>query len=132
MALTKQKPTFMIKKIYLVLIIFLLGFTLSSVVLSTRTVFAAESGTSFSRCNDTEECDITRKLVDPAIKLLTFGVGIVVTTMIIIAGIQYSSAGNDPQKVSAAKSKISNAILALLTYIFFLGLLQWLWPGGLV
>lgn len=132
MAVNMQKSATIRKKIHLILMVIFLGFLFGSMLIPAGTVFAADKEVKFQRCEDTESCDITERLVNPAIKLLTFGVGIVVTTMIIIAGIQYSSAGNDPQKVSAAKSKISNAILALITYIFFLGLLQWLWPGGLV
>lgn len=57
-------------------------------------------------------------------------VGIVVIGMIIIGGIQYSSAGDDPNKVQEAKKKITNALLALLTFIFMYAFLQWVVPGG--
>lgn len=87
---------------------------------------------AFDSCNSLDQCDFMDKFVNPAIKFLSAGVGLIVTIMIIIAGIQYSMAGGDPQKVAAAKSKITNAIVALVTYIFFFALLQWLWPGGLV
>ena len=87
---------------------------------------------AFESCDSLDKCDFMDKFVNPAIKFLSAGVGLIVTIMIIIAGIQYSMAGGDPQKVAAAKSKIANAILALVTYIFFFALLQWLWPGGLV
>lgn len=86
----------------------------------------------FDKCGSVQDCGITEKFIDPAIKLLTGAVGLIVTIMIIVAGIQYSSAGSDPQKVASAKSKVTNAIIALVTYIFLFGLLQWLWPGGLI
>lgn len=87
---------------------------------------------AFESCNDVDNCDFIDKFVNPAIKFLSAGVGLIVTIMIIVAGIQYSSAGSDPQKVVAAKGKIANAIIALVTYIFSFGLLQWLWPGGIL
>jgi len=64
-------------------------------------------------------------------KALSVMVGVVVTAMIIVGGIQYSAAGSDPQKVAAAKSKIINALLALVIFIFMVGFLQWLVPGGI-
>lgn len=70
--------------------------------------------------------------VNPTIKLLSALVGIVVAISIVIAGVQYSSASGDPSKVSAAKGRLTNAILALLAYLFMMGFLQWLLPGGVL
>jgi heme/copper-type cytochrome/quinol oxidase subunit 2 len=58
-------------------------------------------------------------------------VGVVVVGMIILGGIQYSSSGGDPQKVSAAKKRIFNAVIALVTFIFMYSFLQWIVPGGI-
>lgn len=66
-----------------------------------------------------------------AINFLTVGVGVVVTIMIIVGGIQYTSAGANPQAIQAAKQKIYNAIIALIAYFFLFGFLQWLVPGGI-
>lgn len=68
--------------------------------------------------------------INTAIDVLSAGVGIVVVIMIIVGGIQYSAAGGDAQKVAAAKSKIFNALLALVAYLFLAAVLQWLIPGG--
>lgn len=64
------------------------------------------------------------------INLLAAGVGVVVTIMIIVGGIQYASAGANPQMVQAAKKKIINAIIALIAFFFLYAFLQWLVPGG--
>lgn len=77
-----------------------------------------------------EHCGILDYLLI-GINLLSALVGVVVIAMIIIGGIQYSAAGDDPQKVMAAKSKIANAILALVVFIFMYGFLQWVVPGGI-
>ncbi len=58
--------------------------------------------------------------------------GIVVVMMIVIGGIQYSSAGSNPQAVAAAKKRITQAISALVIYIFLFAFLQWLVPGGVL
>lgn len=66
-----------------------------------------------------------------AINILSATVGIVVTAVIIFAGIEYSSSAGDPQRTAAAKSRIINAIIALIAYMFLYVALQWLIPGGL-
>lgn len=64
------------------------------------------------------------------INTLSALVGIVVIIVLIVAGIQWSSAGNNPQQLAAAKSRIVNALLALLVFIFMYAFLQWIVPGG--
>jgi len=77
-----------------------------------------------------QNCGIVT-LLKQIIDILSGLVGLVIVSMIIVGGIQYSSAGDDPQKVSAAKTKITNALLALLVFIFMFAFLQWVVPGGI-
>jgi uncharacterized membrane protein len=76
-------------------------------------------------------CKIVQYVVY-AINGMSAIVGVVIVIMIIVGGMQYSAAQNDPQAVSAAKKKISNAVLALIIYIFMFAFLQWIVPGGLL
>jgi len=85
-----------------------------------------------ANCLDNTNCNFIDKFINPTIKFLSAGVGVVVTIMIIIGGIQYSSAGSDPQKIASAKRKIMNALLALLLYIMLFAILNWLIPGGIL
>ncbi len=78
-----------------------------------------------------ENCGIFAYLVT-FINVLSALVGIVVVGMIIMGGIQYAMSADDPQKVSAAKDKIRNAIIALVTFIFTFAFLQWIVPGGVL
>lgn len=78
-----------------------------------------------------DNCGILRYLV-LFINVLSGLAGIAIAAAIIYGGIQYSSAGSDPQKVSAAKNHIRNAIFALLFFIFGYGILNWLVPGGVL
>lgn len=55
----------------------------------------------------------------------------VIVAMMIVGGIQYSAAGADPSKIQAAKQKITNALVALVLFVFGFALIQWLVPGGL-
>lgn len=65
-----------------------------------------------------------------AINILSAGVGVLAVIMLIIGGIQYSSAGGDPQKVKAAKNRITNVVIGLVAYFFLFAFLQWIVPGG--
>lgn len=65
------------------------------------------------------------------IGFLSAGVGIVVTGVIILGGIQYMTGGDNPQALSAAKKRIMNGIIALFAFLFISAFLQWLIPGGI-
>lgn len=86
-------------------------------------------------CQDTNitssNCGIVRYLVT-FINILTAVVGLVVVLMIIVGGIQYSAARDNPQAVQAAKGKIINALLGLVAYIFTSAFLQYIVPGGIL
>lgn len=64
------------------------------------------------------------------INFMSFGVGIVVVGLIVVAGIQYITSGGVPQKIEAARHRITNAIIALVLYVFMFAIIQWLIPGG--
>jgi Type IV secretion system pilin len=83
-------------------------------------------------CSGGDCSGLITKYVNPAIRLLSGLVGVLVTISIVVAGIQYASAGGDPSKVVAARKRITNAILALLAYLFMFAFLQWLIPGGII
>jgi hypothetical protein len=69
--------------------------------------------------------------LNAVINFIGVGVGVIVVIMVIIGGIQYITAGSNPQAVSAAKKRIFNAILALVAYVLLFSFMQWLLPGGL-
>lgn len=68
--------------------------------------------------------------MNPAVKVLSIIVGIVVVMSLILGGIQYSASEGDPQKAAQARDRIAKTILALLVYIFLYAFLQFLIPGG--
>lgn len=82
-------------------------------------------------CATAAKCDLMTQYIYPFINLLAAFVGVAVVISMIIGGIQYGSSAGDPQKVSAAKNRIRNAIIALVTFIFLYALLNFLVPGGL-
>lgn len=81
-------------------------------------------------CNQDNGCDIIAKYVNPTIRLLTYVFAIIAVISIIMGGIQYAASTGDPQKVTAAKKRIGNTIIAIVAYFFLYGFLQFLIPGG--
>lgn len=73
---------------------------------------------------------ITKFLVT-VINFLSALIGIIVIAVIIIAGIQYTTSGGNPQQTAQAKKRIINAITALVAFFFLFAILQWLIPGGI-
>jgi hypothetical protein len=55
---------------------------------------------------------------------------VVVVGMMILGGVQYSLAGDKPEAVTAARQRITNALLALVIFALTYTFLQWLIPGG--
>ncbi|HSH55903.1 MAG TPA: hypothetical protein VK983_03690 [Candidatus Limnocylindrales bacterium] len=76
-----------------------------------------------------DKCNLIVKYLNPIIRLLSIIVGVAVTIGIIIGGIQYASSAGDPQKVSNAKHRIRNSIVALIFFFFLYALLRFLIPG---
>ncbi len=81
--------------------------------------------------NASEDCEII-KMANSVIRFLSAIIGVVVTIMIIVGGIQYATAGGDPNKVAGAKNVIRNAIIAIIAYVFLFAFLDWVVPGGIV
>jgi hypothetical protein len=80
---------------------------------------------------DGDRCDFIAKYVNPAIAMLSVVFGLIVIASLIMGGIQYSASQGDPQKVTQAKQRIGNTILAFVVYIFLYAFLQFLVPGGI-
>lgn len=64
--------------------------------------------------------------------ILAAVVGLVIVIMIVAGGVQYASARDNPELISAAKKKITNALLALVVFIFLTAFLEWIIPGGIL
>jgi hypothetical protein len=82
-------------------------------------------------CDQNASC---KKIYDYLIKaadLLSALVGVVAVGMIIFGGIEFSSSGGDPQKVASAKGHITNAVIALVAFLFLFAFLNFIIPGGL-
>lgn len=78
-----------------------------------------------------ENCGIINYLL-LFIRVLSGLVGIVVVIVLVVRGIQYIVARENPQMTAKAREGILWAVLALILYLFVFALLQWLVPGGVI
>ena len=74
--------------------------------------------------------EVIRKYITPVVAAMSALVGIFVAGSFIFAGIQYSTAGGDSGKVSAARQRILKALVALVAFIFFYAFIRWILPGA--
>ncbi len=80
---------------------------------------------------DENNCGII-KYIKIAINTLSAVAGVVIVGSVIVGGIQYSMSADDPQAVAKSKSRIINALIALLMFVFGYGILNYLIPGGIL
>lgn len=96
----------------------------------------ADDETKVSVAIDGENCVSNDNLISQYLKwivqFLTGGVGLVITLMIVVSGVQYTLAGSSPDKVQQAKSRLKNAIIGLVLFILLSAILNYLVPGGLL
>lgn len=70
------------------------------------------------------------KLLLWILNILTAGVGIAAVGALVYAGILYSSAGGTTDKVTKAKTIITDTVIGIVAYAAMFLALQWLIPGG--
>lgn len=93
---------------------------------------AIKDNVSGGDCSSINNCGIIDKYINPAINVMSVIFGIIVVISIVIGGIQYSSSAGDPAKVTAAKKRISNAILSLVAFMLLYAIIDFFLPGGLI
>jgi hypothetical protein len=52
--------------------------------------------------------------------------------MIVIGGVQYISSAGNPGAISAAKNRITNAIIALVLFLMMFTIMNFIVPGGIL
>ncbi len=64
------------------------------------------------------------------LNILVYGIGVAATIGVVIAGIQYLTARDNPGQVAAAKTRLFNVALGLVAWAVMFAVLNWLIPGG--
>ena len=114
--------------VLLIVAVFTLGVAGSGLMVSSAYAGPAMQD---SPCKAGDACEsFIEHYINPFITLLTVVIGVVAAISLVVAGIQYSSAGSDPGKVQKAKDRIGQTLLGIMAYIFLFALLNYFVPGG--
>ncbi len=88
--------------------------------------------TKYKECEGGGDCEAKMfEYINFGITALSAMAGVIFVIMVVWGGIEYSSAGGDAQRVAAAKSKVTNAIIGLIAFGLLYGFLSWIVPGGI-
>lgn len=102
-------------------------------LLLTSPVFADcgkdQVDTSLFGCVDGKDGEGIFLVLNVVLTVLTFGVGIVGTVGIVIAGIQYASAKDNEQQVAKAKMRILQIVIGMIIWAVLYTALRWLLPS---
>jgi hypothetical protein len=82
------------------------------------------------KTSNKDGCSALLDAVFAIVRFLSAGVGIVIVGSTIWAGVQYSSARDDPSAVGKAKDRLRGNGYALLMYVFAYAILNYILPGG--
>ncbi len=94
-------------------------------------LFPETANAAIDVCGEAQACNnFINTYVNPIVTLLTILVGVAAAISVVVAGIQYASAGDDPGKVQKAKGRIWQTVLGLLAYLFLAAFLNYIVPGG--
>ena len=74
-------------------------------------------------------CDLLDRLND-ILNVMAFLVIPISSIVIVIGGVQYATAGGNPDAVKGARARIFNGALALVCFLLMWSFLKWLIPGG--
>ena len=106
--------------------------------LSPVAVFADGEEAAKTNCVDTslfgQVCDDGQggsifQILNIVLTIMTFGVGILGTLGIVIAGIQYASAKDNEQQMAKAKMRIIQIVIGMVIWATLYVALKWLLPG---
>lgn len=96
------------------------------------TVALPISGTQKQYCGDDANGGVIMVYTKEVARLLSGSVGGVIVLMVVISGIQYILSVGNPSRVQSAKSRLSNAIIALVLFVMAFAIINFIVPGGLI
>lgn len=122
---------FVLKALALVTITLFMAPVLAGVAVAQTGKTNCDNVTTTAKIQDCLKNNPVSEKLRLIVNALSAGVGVVVVAMIIVGGIQYIMAGDNPNATAEAKKRITNALIALVAFLFVGAFLQWLVPGGL-
>jgi Type IV secretion system pilin len=111
---------------------FLSSISLFLLILTPASALAAKSCEqgNAKACLEEGATSSVMSIIILGINFLAAAVGLIAVIMLIIAGIQYTTSNGNPQAVQAAKTKIINILIGLISFFLLYAFMQWLIPGG--
>ena len=82
-----------------------------------------------STCTASDDCTLLNRLND-ILNVMAFLVIPISSIVIVVGGIQYATAGGNPDALKGARGRIFNGALALVCFLLMWSFLKWLIPGG--
>ena len=69
------------------------------------------------------------QLLQLIVKILLYGLGAAATVGVVISGVLYLTARDNPQQVARAKMRLIEVAIGIAAWAMLYGLLTFLWPG---
>lgn len=85
--------------------------------------------TNLFGCVSGENGDGIYLVLNVILTVMTFGVGILGTLGIVIAGVQYATAKDNDQQMAKAKTRIFQIVIGMAIWAALYFILRWLLPG---
>ena len=92
-------------------------------------LMGSTTGTDGEKCAKAGNAGISN-LLNLALKILVYAIGVLGTVGLVIAGIQYLTAGGNESQVTKAKNRIIQIVIGLIAYGLVTTVLNFLIPGG--
>lgn len=108
----------------------LLSFSLLAAPVEAQTAQTA-SGNTCTVKNDPDTCEAI-ETIDQILNFMALLVLPICGIILIVAGIQYSTARNEPKVLADARLRIYKVVLAIILFVGLWSFLKWLIPGGVL
>ena len=100
-------------------------------ILTILAANASDCHTSILHFNCGDDGQAMFDLLALVVNIFSYGIGAAAVIGVMIAGIQYITARENPNAVAKAKTRLFHITLGLIAWVFMWGILQFLLPGGL-
>ena len=109
----------------------LLSFSLLAAPIQAQTPAQPVSGNTCTVKNDPDTCEAI-ETIDQILNFMALLVLPICGIILIVAGIQYSTARNEPKVLADARLRMYKVVLAIILFVGLWSFLKWLLPGGVL
>lgn len=84
-----------------------------------------QKGIDAARTNDMSSAADPESIVQKAVNIILFVLGVLAVIMIIVGGFRYVTSGGDSNKLTSAKNTILYAVIGLIVALFAYAIVNW-------